>query len=425
MRAGVCRDCIAVFGSPVPSRCPACGSPRIAAHAEFAALAIAHVDCDAFYAAVEKRDDPSLRDKAVIIGGSRRGVVLTACYNARIAGVRSAMPMFKALQLCPGATVVRPDMAKYAAVGRALRVMMGELTPRVQPVSIDEAFLDLDGTQTLHGACPAVTLARFARRVERDLGITVSFGLSDCKFLAKLASDIDKPRGFTVIGRAEAAAVLAPRPVGAISGIGATTQARLARIGFVTIGDIQACPEAEFSRRTGRDSSGLWRLAHGLDARPVQSRGASKSVSAETTFTADLAAADDLHPILFRLCEKVAARLTADGYAAGGVVLKLKGRDFRLKTRSQTPVAATQLATRLFAVARALLAPELDGTRYRLIGVAACGLRPALEADGGDLLDTTVDRRKTTAAAIDAVRARFGTDAIVHAITLPRPARRP
>ncbi|MFD0934819.1 DNA polymerase IV, partial [Methylobacterium trifolii] len=219
-------------------RCRACGSPRLLAHPERDDLAIAHVDCDAFYASVEKRDDPALRDRPLIIGGGRRGVVSTACYLARVAGVHSAMPMFKALQLCPDATVLRPDMEKYARVGREVRAMMLALTPLVEPVSIDEAFLDLSGTGRVHGASPAVTLARFAARVEREVGISVSIGLSDAKFLAKIASDLDKPRGFSVIGRAEAEAFLADRPVTILPGIGGSAGRRLAEFGVRTVGDL-------------------------------------------------------------------------------------------------------------------------------------------------------------------------------------------
>ncbi len=424
MPAGLCRDCGAALPAPAPVRCRACGSPRVVAHPELETLPVAHIDCDAFYAAIEKRDDPSLRDKAVIVGGSRRGVVLTACYNARIHGVRSAMPMFKALRLCPHATIVRPNMAKYAATGRTIRTMMGELTPLVQPVSIDEAFLDLSGTQALHGATPAVTLARFAARIEREIGITVSVGLSHNKFLAKLASDADKPRGFTVIGRADAFAVLRPRPVGAIWGVGAVSQARLAALGFATIGDIQDCTEAEFARRIGSEGSSLWRLAHGLDGRPVRRERVAKSVSAETTFGEDLASADELEPILFHLCEKVALRLATGDVAAGGVVLKLKTRDFRLRTRSRAPIPPTQLATRLFEAGRALLAPEIDGTRFRLIGLGTSDLRAAADADQADLLDVSLPRQKAAAKAIDAVRAKFGSEALVRGITMGRQPQR-
>jgi DNA polymerase-4 len=420
---GFCRDCLRGLIAPVPSRCPDCLSPRIVAHREIESLALAHIDCDAFYANVEKRDDPSLRDRPLIVGGSRRGVVLTACYIARTYGVRSAMPMFKALELCPDAAVVRPDLAKYQSIGRAIRTLMGELTPMVQPLSIDEAFLDLTGTEALHGRVPAVTLARFAGRIEREFGITVSVGLSDCKFLAKLASDTDKPRGYTVIGRGEAREVLRPRPVGAIWGVGAVTQARLAALGFSTIGDIQDCSEREFARRIGTEGSNLWHLAHGVDGRGVTPGREMKSVSAETTFAADLSSPDELLPILYRLCEKVARRLGEADLAAGGVVLKLKSARFRLKTRSRAPIAPTRLAARLFDAGRALLLPELDGTRYRLLGLGASDLRPGADADRADLVDGELPRQKAAAAAIDAIRARFGEDAVVRGITLGRTAK--
>jgi DNA polymerase-4 len=425
MTNGFCRDCLTPRPAPVPSRCPDCGSPRMVAHRELPTLSIAHVDCDAFYATIEKRDDPSLRDKPTIIGGSQRGVVLTACYIARTYGVHSAMPMFKALKLCPHATIVRPDMAKYASTGRAVRQMMSDLTPLLQPVSIDEAFLDLSGTEGVHGAVPALALARLATRVERELGITISVGLSDCKFLAKLASDIDKPRGFTIIGRTEALSFLRPRPVGAIWGVGAVSQSRLALLGFSTIGDIQDCSEPDFARRIGSEGSSLWRLAHGLDSRRVSPERDTKSVSAETTFSSDFSTADDLLPVLYHLCEKVALRLASGDLAAGGVVLKLKTSAFKLKTRSRSPIAPTQLAARLFDAGRALLLPELDGTRYRLIGLGAADLRPADEADRADLIDTTLPRQKATAKAIDAVRAKFGSDALVRGITMGRTRKRP
>ena len=190
----LCRDC----GSRPPpdvKTCPACGSPHIARHKELHGLTLAHLDCDAFYATIEKRGRPELRDVPVIVGGHHRGVVAACCYVARAQGVHSAMPMFKALKACPDATVIKPDMTKYAAVGREVRAMMENLTPLVEPLSIDEAFMDLAGTEALHRASPAVTLAALARRVKEELSITVSIGLSYNKFLAKIASDLDKPRG--------------------------------------------------------------------------------------------------------------------------------------------------------------------------------------------------------------------------------------
>src|SRR5215831_4695116 len=254
-----CRDCLA--DALAPRRCAACGSPRVVTHAEIATLAIAHVDCDAFYATIEKRDEPSLRDKPVIVGGGKRGVVAACCYVARTFGVRSAMPMFTAKKLCPHAVVVPPNMEKYVKVGREVRRQMLELTPQVEPLSIDEAFMDLAGTARLHGLEPAKSLARFATRVENALSITVSIGLSANKFLAKIASDLDKPRGFSVLGRSEVQAFLAPKPVGFIWGVGKVTQARLAKDGFATVADLAAANAGELGRRYGAEGLRLSRLS--------------------------------------------------------------------------------------------------------------------------------------------------------------------
>jgi DNA polymerase-4 len=419
----LCRDCLADTPGR-PSRCPACGSPRLVVHPERDSLSIAHIDCDAFYAAIEKRDDPGLRDQPVIIGGGRRGVVSTACYIARTYGVRSAMPMFKALAACPTAVVVRPDMAKYAAVGRQVRTMMQELTPLVEPLSIDEAFLDLSGTERLHGAPPAVTLARFSKRVEREIGISVSVGLSYCKFLAKIASDLDKPRGFTAIGRAEAVGFLADKPVGLIWGVGRVTQDRLARDGFVLIGDLQRAEETDLLRRYGSEGQRLWRLARGIDIRRISPDRDTKSVSAETTFDEDISDSEQLTRLLFMLCEKVSGRLKAQGIAGRNVTLKLKTADFKSRTRARALPAPTQLAGRLFEAGRELLAREVDGTRFRLIGIGAGDLSDAEGADRGDLVDTNVKREKAAEQAIDSLRAKFGAGAVVNGLVFGAPKRR-
>jgi DNA polymerase IV len=417
-KAGFCRDCFASALQPKIARCFACGSPRLVVHFELPQLAIAHLDCDAFYAAVEKRDDPALRDKPLIVGGGKRGVVSTCCYVARTFGVRSAMPMFKALALCPQAIVLRPNMTKYAAVGREIRKMMTALTPLVEPMSIDEAFLDLSGTELLHGMSPALTLARFAKRVETEIGITVSIGLSYCKFLAKIASDLDKPRGFQLIGRNEAKTFLAGKPVGLIWGVGKIAQDRLARDGFRLIGDLQAREENDLLRLYGQEGQRLWRLAQGQDGRRVESEHSAKSISSETTFENDLSQADDLVPILYRLSERVAGRLKHAELASRSVTLKLKTADFKIRTRSRSGLPATQLSGRLFAAARDLLLPELDGARIRLIGLAANDLCPAVEADLGDLVDSAVAREKAAETAIDSLRAKFGPSAVVKGITL-------
>ena len=413
---GFCRDCLAEAGDG--PRCRVCGSPRLVRHPKIHTLSIAHVDCDAFYAAIEKRDNPALRDVPVIIGGGVRGVVSTACYIARIHGVRSAMPMFKAKALCPPAVIVKPDMRKYAAVGRQVRAMMQDLTPLVEPLSIDEAFLDLSGTEKLHGLSPARTLARFAGQVEREIGITVSVGLAANKFLAKTASDLDKPRGFSVLGLEEAADFLAGRPVTFIWGVGPAFGARLAKDGFSRIGDIQRADASKLGRLYGAEGLRLWRLAQGLDGRTVEPSREAKSVSAETTFDSDIAEVRPLEQTLYALCEEVCSRLKRKDMAGRTVTVKLKTADFRLRTRSRTLESPTVLAARLYDAAHDLLVKEVDGTRFRLVGVGLSDLGPADEADPVDLIDTRTPRIKAAEAAMDKLKAKFGDAAVERGILL-------
>jgi DNA polymerase IV len=412
--SGFCRDCRR-DAQEQAARCSACGSPRLLRHPDIDALAIAHVDCDAFYATIEKRDDPSLADKPVIVGGRRRGVVLTACYVARTFGVKSAMPMFEARRLCPHATVVPPDMDKYARVGREVRALMLKLTPLVEPVSIDEAFMDLSGTARLHGMSPAKALAGFAGEVENSLGITVSIGLSSNKFLAKIASDLDKPRGFAVLGGSEAARFLAPKPVTLIFGVGKMAQQRLARDGLRTIGDLQRAGEVALARRYGAEGARLARLARGLDDRPVRAEREAKSISAETTFDRDIADFRPLELRLWRLSEKVSTRLKLNALAGSTVTLKLKTADFRIRTRAHSLGHPTQLATRIFAAGRDLLARETDGTLFRLLGI---GVSALCEANGADFADL-IDRRTADAEqAIDQLREKFGREAVIKGLAL-------
>ncbi|HXC56217.1 MAG TPA: DNA polymerase IV [Rhizomicrobium sp.] len=407
-----CRDCLG-DAPDATRRCKACGSRRILAHGELKTLAIAHMDCDAFYAAIEKRDNPALRDKAVIVGGgSRRGVVSTCCYVARISGVRSAMPMFKALELCPHAVVVRPDFTKYTAAATAIRAMMFELTPQVEPLSLDEAFLDLSGTELLHGLSPAKLMARLAKRIEAEIGISVSIGLSFNKFLAKLASEIDKPRGFAVIGEAEAVAFLRDKPVGAIRGAGAALQARLAKDGITHIAQLQDASAKDLARRYG--NTGLWlhRLAHAQDSRKVEPDGELKSISSETTFETNIAELGTLEEILWRQAERVSARAKASGHGGRTVVLKLKTANFKTRTRSVSLATPTQLADRIFRTAREALRREADGTAFRLLGVGVSHICPAGDCDPADLVDDGSAKRAAAERAMDKVRAKFGGDAL-------------
>ncbi|MCU0911581.1 MAG: DNA polymerase IV [Rhodobacteraceae bacterium] len=411
----LCRDCLSAFDpAPAGPRCPACRSPRLVAHPELFDLTLAHMDCDAFYASVEKRDRPDLADKPVIIGGGRRGVVSTACYVARIRGVRSAMPMFKALALCPEAVVLKPRMDLYAEVSRAVRAMMEELTPAIEPLSLDEAFLDLSGTARLHHAPPAVLLARLTRRMETELGISGSVGLSHNKFLAKIASDLDKPRGFSVIGRAETAAFLAPKPVRMIWGVGQAGQEALEKAGIRTFADLRRWSAEDLAARFGQMGGRLWHLARGEDNRAVTPHEAPKSISNETTFHEDTADRELLDGHIWRLAEKCADRAKAKGLAGRTVTLKLKRADFRLLTRRTTLHEPTQIADRLYRTARDLLDQARDPGPFRLIGVGLSDLTGAEAADrSGDLLDPQAARRAQAERATDAIRARFGPDAIV------------
>ena len=408
----LCRDCLNKRWRDA-SRCPACGSPRAVDLERAAGLDIAHVDCDAFYASVEKRDNPALSDRPLIVGGSGpRGVVATCCYIARTVGVRSAMPMARARALCPDAVVLPPDMAKYARVGREIRTLMQGLTPLVEPLSIDEAFLDLAGCEGANGAGAAETLARFARRVEGEIGVSVSVGLSFCKFLAKMASDLDKPRGFALMRREEAKAWLAPQGVGRLWGVGKAGQQRLEKLGFRLIGDLQGVDEWAAAARLGDDGRRLWRLAQGIDERPVRPERETKSISSETTFDFDVDDREELTRVLLGHCDRVAARLRKAGLAAGGVTLKLRLPDFSLRSRSRGGLPRTQLAPRLFAAASALLEAQPEGTAYRLIGVAATDLGPADGADEADLIDRNAGREKSREAAIAVLRDKFGVAAV-------------
>jgi len=414
-----CRDCLADL-YVAARRCGSCGSPRLLRHHALPALSLAHIDCDAFYATVEKRDNPALADRPVIIGGGKRGVVAAACYISRTFGVRSAMPMFKALALCPQAVVIAPDMAKYVRVGREVRHAMQALTPLVEPLSIDEAFLDLSGTARVHGMIPAKVLARFARNVERDIGITVSVGLSCNKFLAKIASDLDKPRGFAALNQEEARVLLADKPVGFIYGVGPATQERLVQRGFRTIADLQRGDEIELIRQFSAEGRRLWRLARGIDDRAVVADRGAKTISSETTFETDIRDFATLERLLWRLSEKVSSRLKTANLAGSTITLKLKTADFRQRTRSQTVHSPTQLAAKIFGTSREMLAKEIDGTAFRLMGAGVSALQPGSPADDTDMLDR---RSGHAERAIDDLRRKFGNAAVIRGIAYEGPEK--
>ena len=411
--ATLCRDCFHRAEVDGTGRCPVCGGKRLVIHGELFALNVAHLDCDAFYAAIEIRDDPKLAQGPLIVGGGKRGVVSTCCYRAREYGVHSAMPMFKARKLCPQATVVRPNMDKYARESQRIRALMDRLTPLVEPISIDEAFIDLAGTDAIHGHPPAATLAMLARDIENEVGITVSTGLSYNKFLAKIASDLDKPRGFSVIGRAEAISFLRDQPVSLIFGVGKAFNARLSRDGITHIRHLQAREEAELVARYGKMGLRLARFSRGQDDRRIDPHGTRKSLSAETTFAEDHADLETLSTILWRLSEKVSRRLKKAEVAGRGVTLKLKTADFRTRTRNRRLGAPTQSADDVFRAGLELLEREVDGTKYRLIGIGLTDFTDPFDAEPGDLVDGAQARRRAQIEqAVDRVRDRFGFESI-------------
>jgi len=405
----LCRACAREI---TRERC-ACGEDLPLEHAELNALSIAHLDCDAFYASIEKRDDPSLQPHPVIVGGGKRGVVSTCCYVARAYGVRSAMPMFKALKLCPQAKVVHGDMRKYVEEGRLIRRMMEDLTPQVQPLSIDEAFMDLTGTEALHHGAPAQSLIKLQNKIWEERRLTVSIGLSFNKFLAKTASDLDKPRGFSVIGRAEALTFLETRAVSTLPGVGPAGATALERNNLRTIGDIRAVGPQRMRALYGDWGAHLFALSMADDPRKVDPDGERKSISSETTFFEDIADIESLEDILWPLCEKVAARARASDTAGLTLTLKLKDAKFKIITRRRQLPEPTLLASRIFAHARELLAGDANGkTKYRLIGVGLSDFSDAASADKGDMLDTQTPKRAAAEAAIAKARDKFGRDAV-------------
>ena len=413
----LCRDCHKTWHSleniNIRSRCPYCGSPKLKYHPELGSLAIAHIDCDSFYASVEKRDDPALMDKPVIIGGGTRGVVSAACYVARMYGVKSAMPMFKALKLCPDAIVIKPNMEKYARAGKQIRKMMFDLTPSVEPLSIDEAFLDLRGTEKLHHARPASVLSAFIKRIQQEVGVSASVGLSHNKFLAKIASDLEKPKGFAIIGEAETLDFLAEKPVSIIWGVGKVFNAKLKADGIENIAQLREYDEFELMSRYGNMGRHLFYLARGEDRRIVETNRETKSISSETTFNTDIADYDILEKHLWQLCEKVAKRMKKSDLAARTIVLKLKTRDFRQITRNKTLIDPTMLADQLFRIGRQLLAGEVDGRAFRLIGIGGSELVSGHLADPMDLGDPDGQRRAKLENAMDQLRDKLGDSAII------------
>ncbi len=372
------------------------------------------MDCDSFYASVEKRDYPELIDKPVIIGGGRRGVVSTACYIARIRGVHSAMPMYRALKLCPDAVIIKPRMKLYAEVSLEIRKMMLELTPAVEPISLDEAFLDLGGTQRLHKKPPAVLLAELTNRIKNELGLTGSIGLSHNKFLAKVASDLNKPNGFSIIGKQETEKFLFNQPVNILWGVGAATKEKLGALGIRTLSDLLRWEESDFIRKFGTSGKRLKALASGKDNRRVMAERLIKSISNETTFGQDILKHEILIGHLWRMCEKVSDRAKSREIAGKVGVIKLKTDKHRLITRRLTFKEPTNMADRLFNALEPLLKSEIKEVKFRLLGVTLTDLCDQKYADlTGDLIDPNAQNREKAELATDKIRRKFGVNAII------------
>ncbi len=405
-----CRDCAEELLTG--DVCGFCQGYRQISHKELADLGIAHVDCDAFYASIEKRDNPDIAHKPVIVGGGTRGVVSAACYMARMYGVRSAMPMFKALKACPDAVVIKPHMTKYASEGARIKSMMLDLTPLVEPLSIDEAFLDLSGTERLHGQTPAQSLIVLQNKILSEIGVTVSVGLSYNKFLAKTASDLDKPSGFAVLGRDDALEFLEDKPVDFIFGVGPAFARSLAKGGLKTIADIRRRDDSYMMKHFGEAGLRLSKLARAEDFRKVSPASNRKSVSAESTFNEDISDLEALKDRLWMLCVKTADRSKAKNIAGRVVTLKMKTKNFETITRRRTLTQPVQLADAIYQALEPLIEKEANGRQFRLLGAGISELSDPV-GDAGSLLDPGAIKRGQAERASDKAREKFGKSAII------------
>ena len=407
----VCRECFKTFNIK-KEFCDKCYSVNIISNDEIEDLNIAHVDCDAFYASIEKRDNPNYKNNPLIIGGGKRGVVATACYIARTKGVKSAMPMFKALKLCPEAIIIRPNMQKYKIASYKINKLMKEMTPLVEPLSLDEAFLDLSGTSRLHKKIPAVLLAELSRKIIKEVGISVSIGLSYNKFLAKICSDIDKPRGFSIINKKEAPNYLQNKPVELLWGVGKTLKNKLNNDGIKTIGQIKEMKLNEVITKYGAIGSHIYKLSNAEDDREIKPFRKVKSISHETTFEKDTNDEVFLKKTLWDLCEKVSNRSKNKGLGGNTINLKIKTKNFKLISRSITIDEPTQIAEIIFQAAKLLLLREINTNKFRLLGVGLSNLKEAEICDLYDLINIDSNKDKKIEFAMDSIRSRFGINLI-------------
>lgn len=376
---------------------------------------ILHIDMDAFYAAVEQLDDPSLRGRCVIVGGtSGRGVVATASYEARRFGIHSAMPIFEARRRCPRAVFIKPRRERYQAVSRRIMAILQRFTPLVEPVSIDEAYLDVTGCERTSGT-PAQIARRIKALILEQTGLTCSVGGAPVKFLAKIASEMQKPDGLTLIAPAEVAGVIERLAIERVPGVGPAALGRLAPWGVKTLGDAGRLGEAVLERRLGKFGRRLAALARGEDPSPVTPHSETKSISAEVTLARDTADLCEMKKLLLRQAEDVARQLRRQGLRARTVVLKLRHDDFRQVTRSRTLEAPTQSAHTLFGAAAALLKAYRLQRPVRLVGVGAANLVPASQPVQQELFDAGRGEDgawEKVEHVLDAIEARFGTRAV-------------
>jgi DNA polymerase-4 len=380
---------------------------------------ILHVDLDAFFAAVEQRDRPELRGKPVIVGGGGphdRGVVSTASYEARVFGVRSAMPLRTAAALCPKAIFVPVDGRKYGAVSKQVMAILRTFTPLVEPVSIDEAFLDVRGTETLLGS-PEEVARRIKAEVVGQLSLTISVGVATTRLVAKIASDLRKPDGLVVVPPGTEAEFLAPLPISRLWGVGERTRLALSDYNVTTIGDLAALPEDVLVRRFGSMGAVLHDRARGVDPTPVGGGDPAKSVSHEHTFDVDTNDWETIERTLLGLSEGVARRLRKGNVKAGTIAVKVRDSTFTTLTRQRALPRATDDADVIWRTAVALARPQVRGVKIRLLGVAATHLD---EREQLSLFDGSDDRRRRAVVATDDIRKRFGSRAITRARLLDR-----
>ncbi len=392
---------------------------------------IIHLDMDAFFASVEQLDQPAYRGKPVVVGadprgGKGRGVVAACSYEARPFGLHSAMPISQAYRLCSHAIFVRPRGHRYAEMSDRIFVILREYTDLLEPLSIDEAFLDVTASQRLFGSAEEIGRT-LKRRIRSELGLVASIGLAPNKFLAKIASDLGKPDGFVTVSLGKEREFLGPLPISRLWGVGPKTEARLTRLGLQTIGQIARLPAKTLEELFGQAGRDLWELANGMDERPVVPGQDAKSISAEHTFGQDTEDREAIRRTLLGLADRVAQRLRREGYLTSGVTLKFRDHRFRTLTRAASLPQATDVADDLFQGAWKLVDTiPWQGSRVRLLGIAASRLASAARGATGQmpLFPPGADPRRTLARTLDAIQERFGSNAITRASLLEAAARK-